>query len=111
MNEDCCCKKIFLAKPSGNRPRGRPPLRWIHCVEKKSKNSKGLKLENSCQNNPKSHLPPYLVTRVCMSQPVFCAAAAVGSSIQYRVCFSVLWMPFLTDAVTGILYSPAMLWY
>ncbi|GFW72568.1 putative endonuclease-reverse transcriptase [Trichonephila clavipes] len=24
MNEDRCCKKIFLAKPMGNRPRGRP---------------------------------------------------------------------------------------
>ncbi|GFX84278.1 putative endonuclease-reverse transcriptase [Trichonephila clavipes] len=24
MNEDHCCKKIFLAKPMGNRPRGRP---------------------------------------------------------------------------------------
>ncbi|GFU70208.1 hypothetical protein TNCV_5058001 [Trichonephila clavipes] len=34
MNEDRCCKKIFLAKPMGNRPRGRPPLRWIDCVEK-----------------------------------------------------------------------------
>ncbi|GFV99310.1 hypothetical protein TNCV_1512821 [Trichonephila clavipes] len=34
MNEDHCCKKIFLAKPMENRPRGRPPLRWIDCVEK-----------------------------------------------------------------------------
>ncbi|GFT32594.1 endonuclease-reverse transcriptase [Trichonephila clavipes] len=34
MNEDRCCKKIFLAKSMGNRPRGRPPLRWIDCVEK-----------------------------------------------------------------------------
>ncbi|GFU75815.1 uncharacterized protein TNCV_1652751 [Trichonephila clavipes] len=34
MNEDRCCKKIFLAKPMGNRPRGGPPLRWIDCVEK-----------------------------------------------------------------------------
>ncbi|GFU77358.1 hypothetical protein TNCV_3174361 [Trichonephila clavipes] len=34
MNEDRCCKKIFLAKSMGNRPRGRPPLRWIDSVEK-----------------------------------------------------------------------------
>ncbi|GFV78585.1 putative endonuclease-reverse transcriptase [Trichonephila clavipes] len=34
MNEDRCCKKIFLGKPMGNRPRGRHPLRWIDCVEK-----------------------------------------------------------------------------
>ncbi|GFV42930.1 putative endonuclease-reverse transcriptase [Trichonephila clavipes] len=34
MNEDRCCKKIFLAKPMGNRPWGRPPLRWTDCVEK-----------------------------------------------------------------------------
>ncbi|GFV24514.1 hypothetical protein TNCV_813981 [Trichonephila clavipes] len=34
MNEDRYSKKIFLAKPMGNRPRGRPPLRWIDCVEK-----------------------------------------------------------------------------
>ncbi|GFW36474.1 hypothetical protein TNCV_1344351 [Trichonephila clavipes] len=34
MNEDRYCKKIFLAKPKGNRPRDRPPLRWIDCVEK-----------------------------------------------------------------------------
>ncbi|GFU70357.1 hypothetical protein TNCV_2916201 [Trichonephila clavipes] len=34
MNEDGCCKKIFLAKPMGNGPRGRSPLRWIDCVEK-----------------------------------------------------------------------------
>ncbi|GFS78504.1 hypothetical protein TNCV_3147571 [Trichonephila clavipes] len=34
MNEDRCCKKIFLAKPIGNRPRGRLPLRWIGCVDK-----------------------------------------------------------------------------
>ncbi|GFU52439.1 hypothetical protein TNCV_193121 [Trichonephila clavipes] len=34
MNEDHCCKKIFLPKPMGNRPEGRPPLRWIDCVEK-----------------------------------------------------------------------------
>ncbi|GFT12706.1 uncharacterized protein TNCV_5094661 [Trichonephila clavipes] len=34
MNEDRCCKKVFPANPMGNRPRGRPPLRWIHCVEK-----------------------------------------------------------------------------
>ncbi|GFV81709.1 hypothetical protein TNCV_1703651 [Trichonephila clavipes] len=24
MDEDRCCKKIFMAKPMGNRPRGRP---------------------------------------------------------------------------------------
>ncbi|GFW95567.1 hypothetical protein TNCV_1722651 [Trichonephila clavipes] len=34
MKEDRCCKKIFLMKPMGNRPRGRPPLRWIDCVER-----------------------------------------------------------------------------
>ncbi|GFX16157.1 hypothetical protein TNCV_4704131 [Trichonephila clavipes] len=34
MNEDHCCKKILLAKPVGNRPRGRSPLRWIDCVKK-----------------------------------------------------------------------------
>ncbi|GFV68218.1 putative endonuclease-reverse transcriptase [Trichonephila clavipes] len=26
MNEDRCCKKIFLAKPMENRPRGKPLL-------------------------------------------------------------------------------------
>ncbi|GFT62077.1 hypothetical protein TNCV_3812361 [Trichonephila clavipes] len=34
MSEDRCCKKIFLAKPMGNRARGRPPLRWIDYVGK-----------------------------------------------------------------------------
>ncbi|GFV28006.1 uncharacterized transposon-derived protein F52C9.6 [Trichonephila clavipes] len=34
MNEDHCCKKIFLAKPMANRPRDRPMLRWIDCVKK-----------------------------------------------------------------------------
>ncbi|GFU57216.1 uncharacterized protein TNCV_3634081 [Trichonephila clavipes] len=34
MSEDRCCKKIFQAKPMGNKPRGRPPLKWIDCVEK-----------------------------------------------------------------------------
>ncbi|GFT09949.1 putative endonuclease-reverse transcriptase [Trichonephila clavipes] len=34
MNEDRCCKRIFLTKPMGNKPRGKPPLRWIDCVEK-----------------------------------------------------------------------------
>ncbi|GFW40295.1 putative endonuclease-reverse transcriptase [Trichonephila clavipes] len=34
MNEDCCCKKIFLSEPMGNRPQGKPPLRWTDCVEK-----------------------------------------------------------------------------
>ncbi|GFT18528.1 putative endonuclease-reverse transcriptase [Trichonephila clavipes] len=34
MNEDRRYKKLFLAKPIGNKPRGRPPLRWIDCVEK-----------------------------------------------------------------------------
>ncbi|GFS82931.1 hypothetical protein TNCV_1568171 [Trichonephila clavipes] len=34
MNEDRSYKKIFLAKPMGNRPRRRLPLRWIDCVEK-----------------------------------------------------------------------------
>ncbi|GFV82500.1 uncharacterized transposon-derived protein F52C9.6 [Trichonephila clavipes] len=34
MNEDRCCKKIFLAKPMGNRSWDMPPLRWIDCVEK-----------------------------------------------------------------------------
>ncbi|GFX03263.1 hypothetical protein TNCV_3554911 [Trichonephila clavipes] len=43
MNEDRCYKKIFLAKSMGNRPRGRPPLRWINCVEK---GLKILKVEN-----------------------------------------------------------------
>ncbi|GFW05215.1 putative endonuclease-reverse transcriptase [Trichonephila clavipes] len=33
MNEERCCKKIFLAKPMGNRPWGRLPLRWIDCIE------------------------------------------------------------------------------
>ncbi|GFU59866.1 hypothetical protein TNCV_4726331 [Trichonephila clavipes] len=32
--EDRYCKNIFLAKPIGNRPRRRPPLRWIDCVVK-----------------------------------------------------------------------------
>ncbi|GFT37778.1 hypothetical protein TNCV_4128561 [Trichonephila clavipes] len=34
MKEDRCFKKIFLAKPMGNRLQGRPPLRWIDSVEK-----------------------------------------------------------------------------
>ncbi|GFU40766.1 hypothetical protein TNCV_4793711 [Trichonephila clavipes] len=42
-NEDHCCKKIFLAKPIGNRHRGRPPFRWIECVEK---DLKILKVKN-----------------------------------------------------------------
>ncbi|GFW17251.1 hypothetical protein TNCV_1957221 [Trichonephila clavipes] len=33
MNEDCSSKKMLLEKPMGNIPRGRPPLRWIDCVE------------------------------------------------------------------------------
>ncbi|GFW01438.1 hypothetical protein TNCV_5030881 [Trichonephila clavipes] len=32
--EDRYCKKIFLAKTTGNRSRDRPPLRWIDCVDK-----------------------------------------------------------------------------
>ncbi|GFX06956.1 hypothetical protein TNCV_1202711 [Trichonephila clavipes] len=43
MNEDRCCKKILLAKPMGNRPQGRPLLRWIDCVEK---DLKILKVKN-----------------------------------------------------------------
>ncbi|GFT25953.1 hypothetical protein TNCV_2807911 [Trichonephila clavipes] len=46
MDENCCCKKIVLAKPMGNRPRGRPPLRWIDNVEK---DLNILKVKNSCQ--------------------------------------------------------------
>ncbi|GFV30721.1 hypothetical protein TNCV_951421 [Trichonephila clavipes] len=34
MNKDHCCKKIILAKPMGNRPWGRSPLRWIDCKAK-----------------------------------------------------------------------------
>ncbi|GFU55413.1 hypothetical protein TNCV_2550021 [Trichonephila clavipes] len=34
MNEDRCCKKIFLTKPMGKRPRSRPPFRWVECVER-----------------------------------------------------------------------------
>ncbi|GFX96187.1 hypothetical protein TNCV_2290751 [Trichonephila clavipes] len=49
INENLCCKKISLAKPMGNRPWGRPPSRWIDCVEKRPKNFKGQKLENICQ--------------------------------------------------------------
>ncbi|GFU33021.1 uncharacterized transposon-derived protein F52C9.6 [Trichonephila clavipes] len=43
MNEDRCCKKIFLTKAMGNKPRGRPPLRWIDCVDK---DLKILKIKN-----------------------------------------------------------------
>ncbi|GFX25641.1 hypothetical protein TNCV_2082761 [Trichonephila clavipes] len=43
MNEDRCCKKIFLAKPMGNRPQDRPSLRWIDYVEK---DLKILKVKN-----------------------------------------------------------------
>ncbi|GFU09082.1 putative endonuclease-reverse transcriptase [Trichonephila clavipes] len=50
MNDDRCCEKIFLAKSMGNRPRGRPSLRWIDCVEKDSNILKAKKLGNSCQN-------------------------------------------------------------
>ncbi|GFV17131.1 putative endonuclease-reverse transcriptase [Trichonephila clavipes] len=49
MNEDRCSKKIFLAKPMGNRSRGRPPLRWIDCIEKDLNIFKDQKLENSCE--------------------------------------------------------------
>ncbi|GFS57212.1 epidermal growth factor receptor substrate 15-like 1 [Trichonephila clavipes] len=34
MNEDRCFKKIFLAKPVGNKPWGRRLLSWIDCVKK-----------------------------------------------------------------------------
>ncbi|GFX44520.1 hypothetical protein TNCV_4713461 [Trichonephila clavipes] len=34
MKEDRCCKKTFLAKSNGNRPWGRPPLRWADCIKK-----------------------------------------------------------------------------
>ncbi|GFT82141.1 putative endonuclease-reverse transcriptase [Trichonephila clavipes] len=47
MNEDRCCKKIFLVRPVGNRPRGRPPLRGIDCVVKDLNILKVQKLENS----------------------------------------------------------------
>ncbi|GFT01944.1 hypothetical protein TNCV_3056871 [Trichonephila clavipes] len=43
MNEDRSCKKIFLAKPMGNRPQSRPLLRWNDCVEK---DLKILKVKN-----------------------------------------------------------------
>ncbi|GFU19713.1 hypothetical protein TNCV_3960631 [Trichonephila clavipes] len=43
MNEDRCCKKIFLVKRMELRPRGRLPLRWIDCVEK---DLKILKVKN-----------------------------------------------------------------
>ncbi|GFS80968.1 hypothetical protein TNCV_3516591 [Trichonephila clavipes] len=32
--KDRFCKKIFLAKPVGNRPGADPRLRWTDCVEK-----------------------------------------------------------------------------
>ncbi|GFV32758.1 hypothetical protein TNCV_3312391 [Trichonephila clavipes] len=34
MNEDRCCKLIFLAKPIGSRPRSGPTLGWNDCFEK-----------------------------------------------------------------------------
>ncbi|GFT18185.1 putative endonuclease-reverse transcriptase [Trichonephila clavipes] len=37
MNEDRCRRKVFLAKTMGNKPRGRPLLRWTDCVEKDPK--------------------------------------------------------------------------
>ncbi|GFW62687.1 hypothetical protein TNCV_2624501 [Trichonephila clavipes] len=43
MIEDRRFQKTFLAKPMGNRPRGRPPLRWIDCFEK---DVKILKVKN-----------------------------------------------------------------
>ncbi|GFW89648.1 hypothetical protein TNCV_1025321 [Trichonephila clavipes] len=43
MKENRFCKKTFLAKPTGSRPRGRPPLRWIDCVEN---DLKILKIKN-----------------------------------------------------------------
>ncbi|GFU25290.1 putative endonuclease-reverse transcriptase [Trichonephila clavipes] len=50
MNEDRCCKKIFLAKRMGNKPRTRSPLRWIDCVEK---DLKDLKVKNWGKQLPK----------------------------------------------------------
>ncbi|GFY23408.1 hypothetical protein TNCV_3941041 [Trichonephila clavipes] len=32
-NEDRCCKEIFLAKPMGNKPPGKPLLRWVDWIE------------------------------------------------------------------------------
>ncbi|GFS62544.1 hypothetical protein TNCV_1263111 [Trichonephila clavipes] len=56
MNEDRCCKKIFLAKPLGNRPWGRPPLyiRWSDCA-KKDLNS--LKVSKTGKQLPKVEMP------------------------------------------------------
>ncbi|GFW56525.1 hypothetical protein TNCV_1862351 [Trichonephila clavipes] len=34
MNKDHCGRKIFLAKPIGNRPWDRPLIGWIDRVEK-----------------------------------------------------------------------------
>ncbi|GFU03298.1 hypothetical protein TNCV_3338241 [Trichonephila clavipes] len=43
MNEGRYSKKTFLAKPMGNIPLGRPPFKWIDCVEK---NLNILKVKN-----------------------------------------------------------------
>ncbi|GFW20369.1 putative endonuclease-reverse transcriptase [Trichonephila clavipes] len=49
MNKDRCCKKIFLAKSMGNRPRGRPPLRGIDYFEKDVKLLKVKNWKKSCE--------------------------------------------------------------
>ncbi|GFV12776.1 hypothetical protein TNCV_1367461 [Trichonephila clavipes] len=71
MNEDCCYKKIFVVKPMGNRPQGKPSLRRIDCVEKdinilkvknwktvaKNRDARGKLLEKArAQTGSSSHL-------------------------------------------------------
>ncbi|GFX86717.1 hypothetical protein TNCV_1409141 [Trichonephila clavipes] len=59
MNEGRCCKKIFLAKTMENRPRGRPPLRWINCVESDLsilKEAKSIDAWRRLLENTRAHL-------------------------------------------------------
>ncbi|GFU73787.1 hypothetical protein TNCV_554151 [Trichonephila clavipes] len=78
MNEDRCCKKIFLEKPMGNRPRGRPQLRWIDCVEKdlnilKAKNQETVSRRRDARRKllQKARVPPHRSCRAIVEEETF----------------------------------------
>ncbi|GFU55960.1 hypothetical protein TNCV_3972001 [Trichonephila clavipes] len=52
INENRCCKKIFLVKPIGNRPRGRQLLRWVATVAEWSRYRIGAGLVTSSSPVP-----------------------------------------------------------